>query len=94
MIDRYTRAEMGRIWSPANKFEIWKEIEVLACEAQAELGSIGITKDEAAQIRERAAFEVERIDEIERYLYGREFEVSRVIVKSVDPVEALWDSGS
>jgi uncharacterized protein YlxP (DUF503 family) len=36
----------------------------------------------------------ERIDEIERYLRGREFEVSRVIVKSVDPVEALWDSDS
>jgi adenylosuccinate lyase len=66
MIDRYTRPEMGAIWSPANKFEIWKKIEVLACEAQAELGSIGITKEEAAEIRARAAFEVERIDEIER----------------------------
>jgi adenylosuccinate lyase len=59
---------MGRIFSPANKFEIWKEIEVLACEAQAELGAIGITKEEAAQIRERAAFEVERIDELEATL--------------------------
>ncbi len=36
----------------------------------------------------------ERIDEIDRYLHGREFEVSRVMVKSVDPVEALWDTGS
>lgn len=36
----------------------------------------------------------ERIDEIDRYLHGRDFEVSRVFVKSVDPVEALWDSGS
>jgi adenylosuccinate lyase len=68
MIDRYTRPEMGRIFSPANKFAIWQEIEVLACEAQAELGAIGITKDEAAQIRERAAFEVERIDELEATL--------------------------
>jgi adenylosuccinate lyase len=68
MIDRYTRAEMGHIWSPANKFEIWKEIELLACEAQAELGAIGITKAEAAEIRERAAFEVERIDELEATL--------------------------
>jgi adenylosuccinate lyase len=59
---------MGRIWSPANKFEIWKEIEVLACEAQAQLGSIGITQEEAALIRERAAFEVERIDELEATL--------------------------
>jgi adenylosuccinate lyase len=68
MIDRYTRPAMGAIWSPANKFEIWKEIELLACEAQAELGAIGITKEEAALIRERAAFEVERIDELEATL--------------------------
>jgi len=68
MIDRYTRPEMGRIFSPANKFAIWQEIEVLACEAQAELGAIGITKEEAAQIRERAAFEVDRIDELEATL--------------------------
>ncbi|NTW28146.1 MAG: adenylosuccinate lyase [Coriobacteriia bacterium] len=64
MIDRYTRPEMGRIWSQENKFEIWKEIEVLACEAQAELGVI--PREDAVLIRERAAFEVERIDEIER----------------------------
>jgi len=64
MIDRYTRPEMGAIWSPANKFEIWKQIEVLACEAQAELGVI--PRGEVAVIRTRAAFEVERIDEIER----------------------------
>ncbi len=66
MIDRYTRPEMGAIWSLQNKFEIWREIEVLACEAQAELGQIGITLEEAALIRERAAFSVEHIDEIER----------------------------
>jgi adenylosuccinate lyase len=66
MIDRYTRPEMGAIWSLENKFEIWKEIEVLATEAQAELGQIGVTREEAALIRERAAFSVERIDEIER----------------------------
>jgi adenylosuccinate lyase len=66
MIDRYTRPEMGRIWSPQNKFEIWKEIEVLACEAQAELGVI--PAEDARLIRERAAFEVERIDELEATL--------------------------
>lgn len=65
MIERYTRPEMGRIFSLQNKFEIWKEIEILACEAQAELGKIGITKEEAAWIREHADFTVERIDEIE-----------------------------
>ncbi len=66
MIDRYTRPEMGHIFSLQNKFEIWKEIEILACEAQAEFGQAGITKEEAAWIREHADFTVERIDEIEK----------------------------
>ena len=38
MIDRYTRPEMGHIFSLENKYAVWQEIEVLACEAQAELG--------------------------------------------------------
>ncbi len=46
MIDRYTRPEMGHIFSLENKYAIWQEIEVLACEAQAELGKIGISKEE------------------------------------------------
>ena len=66
MIERYTRPEMGHIWSLENKFEIWKEIEILACEAQAELGECGITKEEAAWIRKYADFTVPEIDEIEK----------------------------
>jgi adenylosuccinate lyase len=66
MIPRYSRPEMAAIWELENKFAIWQEIEVLACEAQAELGEAGITREEAAHIRAHAAFEVERIDEIER----------------------------
>ncbi|MDO5334511.1 MAG: adenylosuccinate lyase [Coriobacteriia bacterium] len=66
MIGRYTRPAMGAIWELQNKFEIWQEIEVLACEAQAELGQIGITKDEAAYIREHTNFTVAEIDEIEK----------------------------
>ena len=66
MINRYTRPAMGAIWELQNKFSIWKEIEVLACEAQAELGQAGITKEEAQWIRDHADFTVERIDEIEK----------------------------
>ncbi|MCD8316322.1 MAG: adenylosuccinate lyase [Eggerthellaceae bacterium] len=66
MIERYTRPEMGHIWELSNKFEIWKEIEVLACEAQAELGEIGITEEDAAWIRGHADFTVEEIEDIER----------------------------
>ena len=65
MIDRYTRPEMGHIFSLENKYAIWQEIEVLACEAHAEMGKIGITKEEAAWIREHATFDRAEVDEIE-----------------------------
>ncbi len=66
MIDRYTRPEMGRIWELQNKFDIWREIEVLACEAQAQLGTCGITAEEAQWIRDHAGCTAERIAEIEK----------------------------
>ena len=64
MIARYTRPEMGTIWSDQNKFTVWLEIELLACEAQAELGVIPRAAVDA--IRSRASFSIDRIDEIER----------------------------
>jgi adenylosuccinate lyase len=57
---------MGKIWDFQNKFDIWREIEVLACEAQAELGQCGITREEAKWIRDHAACSAERIAEIEK----------------------------
>ena len=65
MIDRYTRPQMGQIFSLENKYAIWQEIEVLACEAHAEMGQIGITREEAAWIREHASFDRAEVDEIE-----------------------------
>jgi len=63
MIARYTRPEMGRIWTDENKFSIWLEIEVLACEARQRRGEIPAADME--RIRRRAKFSVARIDEIE-----------------------------
>jgi adenylosuccinate lyase len=63
MIDRYTRPAMGKIWEDENKFRIWLEIELLACEAQAELGLM--PKETVLRIREKANFSVQRILEIE-----------------------------
>ena len=65
MIDRYTRPEMGHIFSLENKYAIWQEIEVLACEAHAVMGKIGITTEEAAWIRAHANFNKEEVDAIE-----------------------------
>lgn len=63
MIERYTRPEMGNIWSEQNKYAIWLEIEILACEAQSNLGII--PPDAVREIRAKAQFDVARILEIE-----------------------------
>src|SRR5881392_393744 len=55
---------MRKIWSDERRFQIWLEIEVLACEAMAELGQI--PKEDAAAIRKRAQFSIPEINEIER----------------------------
>src|SRR5277367_5545550 len=64
MIPRYSRPAMAAIWEPENRFRIWFEIEAHACDAQAELGVI--PKEAAKAVWQRGAFNVERIDEIER----------------------------
>ena len=63
MIERYTRPEMGAIWTEENRFNAWLEVEILACEAWAELGDI--PKEDVALIREKASFNIHRIKEIE-----------------------------
>jgi adenylosuccinate lyase len=64
VIDRYSRPEMRKIWSDERKFQIWLEIEVLACESMAELGQI--PKKDAEEIRRRARFSIPEILEIEK----------------------------
>ena len=64
MIPRYTRPEMGRIWSDQNKFQQWLEVELAASEALAELGVV--PADAARLLRAHAAFDVGRILEIEK----------------------------
>src|SRR3954449_8164449 len=64
MIPRYSRPQMAAIWEPENRFRIWLDVEAYACEAQAKLGII--PESAASAVRERGAFEVARIDEIER----------------------------
>mgnify|MGYP001445814010 CR=1 FL=1 len=63
MVPRYTRPEMGKIWTEENKYKIWLEIEILAVEAQAEMGLI--PKEAAKEIRAKANCDPQRILEIE-----------------------------
>lgn len=63
MIERYTLPRMREVWSENNKFQKWLDIEILACECQAELGRI--PPEDLKNIKAKAAFDVERINRIE-----------------------------
>jgi len=63
MIERYTRPEMGRVWTDENRYQKWLDVEIAACEAMAHEGMI--PKEALAQIKSRAGFSVDRILEIE-----------------------------
>jgi len=64
MISRYTLPEMGALWSERNKFQKWLDVEVAVCEVHAEMGVI--PREALEEIKARAAFTVERINEIEK----------------------------
>ncbi|MFD2615878.1 MULTISPECIES: adenylosuccinate lyase [Terrilactibacillus] len=64
MIERYTRPEMGAIWTEENKYRAWLEVEIMACAAWAELGEI--PKEDVEKLREKASFSIDRIHEIEK----------------------------
>ena len=64
MIDRYTLPEMGALWSEETKFQKWLDVEIAVCEVHAEMGTIPLEALE--QIKSRAKFSVERINEIEK----------------------------
>ena len=72
MVPRYTRPEMDAIWAPANRFRIWFEVEALAAEAMAELGTIPISAARAirerggAKIKAISQADIDRIDALER----------------------------
>ncbi len=64
MIARYTRPEMGRLWDLDNKYRKWLEVEIAVCEAWAEIG--GIPAGAVDIIKNKAGFDIGRIDEIEK----------------------------
>ena len=64
MIDRYSRKEMAEIWNLESKFQYYLNVELAVCDAYAQVGTI--SDDVALEIRQKANFNIERIDEIER----------------------------
>ena len=87
MIARYTNPEMGRIWSDQRKYETWLQVELAAVDAMARAG---IVPEEAArEIRARAAFGIERIEEIEQVTQHDVIAFTTAVAERVGP-SARW----
>src|SRR6202008_1213141 len=87
MIPRYTHPEMGRIWSDQRRYETWLLVEAAAAEAMA---AAGIIPAEAARdIRERGAFDIARIDEIEQTTQHDVIAFTTAVAEHVGP-SARW----
>jgi len=87
VIPRYTRPEMGRIWSEDNRFRTWLTVEVAATETLAEAGLV--PKQAAKAIRERADFKLERIQEIETEVRHDVIAFTTAVAEIVGP-DARW----
>ncbi len=87
MIPRYTRPDMGRIWSDENRFRTWLTVEVAATETLAEAGMV--PKDAARTIRKRANFDLQRIHEIEAEVRHDVIAFTTAVAEIVGP-EARW----
>ena len=89
MIARYTRAEMGRVWSEENKFQKWLEVELAATETLAEAGIV--PREAAQKLRERARVDVARINELEAKVRHDVIAFTITVQESVgDPEAARW----
>ena len=87
MIPRYTRPEMGRIWSDENKFRCWLEVEIAASLTLAEAGIV--PRDAAQAIAERGGFDLKRIHEIEASVKHDVIAFTTAVAEKVGP-EARW----
>ena len=89
LIARYTRAEMGRVWSEENKFQKWLDVELAATETLAEAGLV--PPGAARKLRERARIDAARINEVEAKVRHDVIAFTIVVQESVgDPEAARW----
>jgi adenylosuccinate lyase len=89
VIPRYTREEMGRVWSDANKFAKWLDVELAATETLAEAGQV--PPEAAATIRARAKIDVARINELEARVKHDVIAFTMAVGETIgDPAAARW----
>jgi adenylosuccinate lyase len=87
MIPRYTNPEMGRIWSDQRRYETWLQVEVAAADAMARAGIV--PPDAARDIREKGAFDIARIEEIEQVTQHDVIAFTTSVAEHVGP-SARW----
>ena len=87
MIQRYTHAEMGAVWSEARRYEAWLEVELAATDALAAAGIV--PPDDARTLRERAGFDQARIEEIEQTTQHDVIAFTTAVAEQVGPA-ARW----
>ena len=87
MISRYTLPEMGAIWTEENRYRKWLDVEIAACQANAEAGAI---PEEAVEvIRRQASFSVDRIHELEKITDHDVIAFTTNLAENIGP-EARW----
>jgi adenylosuccinate lyase len=87
MIRRYTHPEMGAIWSDQRRYETWLDVELAAADAMAEAGII--PPDAARDLRARAAFDIDRIEQIEQTTQHDVIAFTTAVAEKVGP-SARW----
>ncbi len=87
MIPRYTRPEMGRIWSEENKFRTWLQVEIAATETLAEAGLV--PNSAARAIRDKGDFDLARIQAVEAEVKHDVIAFTTAVSEKVGP-EARW----
>src|SRR6476660_4850295 len=87
MIRRYTNPEMGAIWSDQRRYETWLEVELAAADAMAEAGIV--PREAARDLRARAAFDIPRIEEIEKTTQHDVIAITTAVAEKVGP-SARW----
>src|SRR5688500_17966377 len=91
MIPRYTRPQMGRIWEDENKYRRWLDVELAVTETLAEEGIV--PREAAAEIKAKAAFSVDRINEIEAEVKHDVIAFTTSVAEFVGPAAGYFHFG-
>src|SRR5215470_4831022 len=91
MVPRYTRPRMGKIWDDQNKYQRWLDVELAVVETLADQGLI--PKAEAVEIRKRASFSVDRINEIEAEVKHDVIAFTTSVAEFVGPASRYFHFG-